>query len=405
MTYNNKLVREVLKKVEYACANKWSDDKILNAIKDLPGTEKDKKLLIENCKIYLFITQAFESDKSNINYAIDLASKYVLTKRDTSDLIKQKLVTMNIKAGYLRDAEIILSKLEKKDPDDERNCAKHTILLMRKNKFEEALEYVSEKEKIHTTDPVLFNLHYNILMELNKKQEILDLLCNIGNIDIGNDPIIRKYRINKFVIFLRDIKTIQGSNKDKAIQEICKKLRYERKKDKKKQEKDNNDNKDDRILSNEEIENNIDNMLVKNINNMIVQSKDDRTYQKLKEKVEKINNRIIKYIMDFQVDFAYGRTSRDIIVMKVGKYIRENKSQMSEAEKTVLDKIFLRNFLKSRDASFYIHDKWVDFQKNNFYKLQNIEKKSENTNTNANVNVNANDDLNKDKDEDNEGLR
>ncbi len=396
MTYKSKLVREVLKKVEYACTNKWTDNQIMDAIKDLPGTEKEKKLLIENCKVYLFIEQAFESDKRNISYAIDLANKYLLTKRDTSNLIKEKLVTMHIKAGHITDAENLLLKLEEQDPENERNCAKHTIILMRKKNYKEALNYVKEKEKIFTTDPVLFSLHYSILSELNLKYEILDLLCTIERIDLGDDPVIRKYRINRVAMYLRDIKGFNGRNKDKAVQEICKKLREERKKDKKIQQ----NNKNDKILSSEEIENNVDNTIVKNINNILSQSRNDISYENVKEKVEKINNRGIKLIMGYQVDLAYGKASRDTIVMRLGKYVRENKENMTDEEKAVIDKIFLRNFLRSKDASFYIHDKWISFQKNNFYKLQNVEKRSSNTNSNATTNKNG--DSSKDKDDDEE---
>ena len=387
MSYNSKITRKVLKKVEYAYDNKWTEEQLMNSLKDLSGTEKEKRLLVENCKIYLFIDQAFNSKKENMNYAIGLARKYIATNRDTSDLIKEKLVTMYIKANQTKNAQKLLSELVEKNPNNERNCSKQTIILMREGKFRQALDYVKEKEKQYPTDPVLFNLHYNILSKLNWKYDILNLLCEVSRIELGDDPIEREYRINKLSIYFRDIRPYNGENKDKAVQELLNKIKIERRRSremKRNSEKNSknsskSDNSNNRKKEDDD-DKNLDNTIVREVNNTLAQFRDELTYEGTKEYVERIKNEAIRFIMENQVEFAYGKASRDVISMRVGKYVKDNRSKMTDVERKVIDYNFLRNFLKGRDTLFYIHDKWVAFQKNNFYKLQEEEKKKAKTN-------------------------
>ena len=143
IVYDCETVRRVLDIVTRGFENKLSDKQILKSL-DIPGTKQDKERLIENCKIYLYLDQMFNSEKPNKSLAIKLASKYINNNRDKSNLIKEKLVSMYIRVRQYKKAEKLLNSFDKIDTENKRNFGKRITILLRQEKPEKALELIEK---------------------------------------------------------------------------------------------------------------------------------------------------------------------------------------------------------------------------------------------------------------------
>ena len=113
------------------------------------------------------------------------------------------------------------------------------------------------------------------------------------------------------------------------------------------------------------------------INSIIFNARNNVKVEDLQNVASKIFNPAMKLIKQYQIDFAYGNVDKDTMVMRLEKHLKDEGKYMPETERQLLSQAFLKNFLKTRDANFYLHDKWIRFQNNNFYKLNQVDKENE----------------------------
>ena len=194
-------------------------------------------------------------------------------------------------------------------------------------------------------------------MNLERKDDAIKLLCTVGNIKINEkNEEKREILVNQLYRYLEDAKNYEGENKEQAIIALNYKIKYENYK--------NNTFK-------------LDMERAEKINSIIFNARNNVKVEDLQNVASKIFNPAMKLIKQYQIDFAYGNVDKDTMVMRLEKHLKDEGKYMPETERQLLSQAFLKNFLKTRDANFYLHDKWIRFQNNNFYKLNQVDKENE----------------------------
>lgn len=357
MLYKDNLKRYVLFKFKDGFEKGLEEADIIKILPILPGTEEEKQQLFMDCKVYLFLSEAF---KQNQETAIKLAQKYIEENKEKRDinLVDEKLYSMYIKNKQLDLASELLEQLLQKEPDNKWNISKKIQTLRVQCRYREVLEIIEKNYEILKNDPVIFDIQFESLYSITEEnpKNIIDLFKRIPELDFGQELDKRMECIKKLKNYIS--KTYALGRFGKCKQD----LRRARDTIKAKIEIEELKNE---LIKNED---NTDMSKAKLINAIIQKQRDNK--QEIENIIETIGNETIKFLIKCQVEQLYGTKSKDI-AEKVKKYLKNG--QLDETSQKSVK--ILQNLLTGRLRNIYLHDDWVRFQNQCFGKILKGENK------------------------------
>lgn len=368
MIFKDDIKRYILSIFKKGFEDGLSENEIIQNLPEFPGSETDKQNLYTDCKAYLFLDLAF------INHpqiAITLAEKYMKNNshRDIN-LVDEKLYSMYSLTNQTDLSNELIEKLLKKEPNNKWTIAKKLNLLRGQGMHSEALEFISRNYELVKNDPAIFHIQYKIVYKLTNgdPNAIIKLCKRIPYLDFGNIPEKRLVAIEKLQEYLKRTYILEKSCEDK------KPLRYVRNLIKNKIKKEKNS-----FVCFEISEENQDLNTVHLINNVI--KSHNYKEETLAELLESIQNQTIKFFMQCQVSHFQGKSSKEL-VEKIKDFSRKNSSVLDEYTKKSVR--VLNNLLTGSLRNIYLHEPWINFQNQYFYKILNPDKQKKDNTVNQN---------------------
>lgn len=340
--------------------------------------DESKKQALEECKKTMMLRNLFKSDDYRDDYygrklAIKLAEEYIEESKEPLPLVKEELATFYLKEGRTDKSKQLLTEILEKDPANSWVISKYAQILKNEGKIDEALEFIEERRDLIKTDLPIFNLELDILLRKKDLPAIRELCKNIPILDL--DKTGEEEEFKKLFSSKKRLKGVFGEEFQDDSKQIINLInrRYKAK------GRELNQYTAPSVSETQEMEISNDEKRVRKINLIISNRKQEEQKEKLKKITEEIENRIISFISKCQIASALGRKGSDIASINLSKFLKDNKGDLTEIERTTLKT--LQNFLTSKQAKFYLHSEWTNFQKNNFPRLLNPgdeEKRTEN---------------------------
>lgn len=317
----------------------------------LQGSLNEKQELFRDCKAYLFLDEVFINHR---DIAIELAEKYTVKQNKHVSLVSEKLITFYTRNGQSEKAKELIENLLKEEPDNKWTIAKKANMLYEEGQYDQVLEFIKQKQDIISQDPVVFNIEYKTLLAKQVDDKVIvDLLKKIPSLNLGRIIEKRTKNVKKMAEYKIELDKMKKTYADKeeinqVINGLMRKINREKSKI--------------RQIQAAEID---DKSIVQNINLIIEKRKEKIQKEQLHQIAEQIENQVIRFAIQCQIESAYGKKGKDIAI-RVNVF-NKNNPDLDENSKLAIK--VLKNYLTGKRANSYLNDDWINFQKKYFNRI------------------------------------